>query len=177
MIDESLYEYLQICIIQYLKANKSTHEEVISSLDSLGYRVGYNLCERLSPDTARFTDDINVMKYLCKDYWSAMFNKQIDNLRTNNSGIFVLQDNNFRLLTQMSNDEESLETSQSVAAFTCGLLRGTLANFGYSNIVTADIQSIPCCKFQINIISNRMNINSNASNTSTMPQTAATANK
>ncbi len=110
------------------------------------------------------------MKYLCKEYWSAMFNKQIDNLRTNNSGIFVLQDNNFKLLTQVSNDEESFETSQNVASFTCGLLRGTLANFGYTNIVTADIQSLPCCKFQINIISNRINMTTSSIQTMSKSQ-------
>jgi len=95
------------------------------------------------------------MKYLCKDYWTALFTKQIDNLKTNNSGIFVLQDNNFKLLAQVSNEEQSAEVSQCIVSFACGLLRGTLANFGYSNIVTADVQTLPCCKFNINIISNR----------------------
>jgi len=155
MFDESLYDYLQIGIIQHFKSSSKTTEEIHQSLDSLGYRVGYSLIEKLAPDTVRFTDDISIMKYLCKDYWTALFSKQIDNLRTNNSGIFVLQDNSFRLLAQISNEEESNEVSQLIASFACGLLRGTLANFGYSNVVTADLITLPCCKFTINIISNR----------------------
>lgn len=64
-------------------------------------------------------------------------------------GIFVLQDNNFKLLSQFSYEDQSVEASQNIMAFVCGLLRGTLANLGYSNMVTADIQSLPCCKRHI----------------------------
>jgi len=46
MIEDSLYEYLQISIVQsYKTMNKST-EETQQSLDFLGFRVGYNLIER-----------------------------------------------------------------------------------------------------------------------------------
>lgn len=37
------------------------------------------------PDTNRLTDDITIMKYICKEFWMCLFSKQIDNLRTNNS--------------------------------------------------------------------------------------------
>lgn len=37
------------------------------------------------PDTFRLTDEISVMKYICKEFWISLFTKQIDNLRTNNS--------------------------------------------------------------------------------------------
>jgi hypothetical protein len=37
------------------------------------------------PDTFRLTDDISIMKYICKEFWISLFTKQIDNLRTNNS--------------------------------------------------------------------------------------------
>ncbi len=39
----------------------------------------------MAPENLRMTDDISIMKYLCKDYWTGLFAKQIDNLRTNNS--------------------------------------------------------------------------------------------
>ena len=39
----------------------------------------------MAPDTSRLCDDISVMKYICKEYWTLLFSKQIDNLRTNNS--------------------------------------------------------------------------------------------
>lgn len=46
MIDDSLYEYLQISIVQYYKNSSKSTEEIQQSLDSLGFRVGYNLVER-----------------------------------------------------------------------------------------------------------------------------------
>lgn len=41
------------------------------------------LSRRLTKDTARFKDELDVMKFICKDFWTCVFKKQIDNLRTN----------------------------------------------------------------------------------------------
>ena len=38
---------------------------------------------RFTKETARFKDDLDVMKYICKEFWTALYKKQIDNLRTN----------------------------------------------------------------------------------------------
>lgn len=46
MIDDSLYEYLQLSILQYYKTMNKSPEEIQQSLDYLGYRVGYNLIEK-----------------------------------------------------------------------------------------------------------------------------------
>ena len=37
----------------------------------------------LTKTAPRFKDVLDVVKFICKDYWTAMFGKQIDNLRTN----------------------------------------------------------------------------------------------
>lgn len=77
-------------------------------LESLGYRVGQGLVERyvsvtlpfgggssllftllnsvqprFSRDRPRFNDTLDVIKFLCKDLWSLVFGKNIDNLKTN----------------------------------------------------------------------------------------------
>jgi hypothetical protein len=85
MSDDSLTDYLQISIIQYLNQKNKSSDDIAKSLDNLGFKVGYNLIERMVPDTFRLTDEISVMKYLCKEFWTSLFSKQIDNLRTNNS--------------------------------------------------------------------------------------------
>ena len=36
------------------------------------------------------TDDVSIMKYICKEFWITVYTKQIDNLRTNNSVITIL---------------------------------------------------------------------------------------
>jgi len=89
------------------------------------------------------------MKYICKDFWTAVYKKQIDNLRTNHQGTYVLQDNNFQLLTQMSDGKQYTEDAPKFLAFPSGLIRGALSNLGLTCSVTADVLSMPKCKFQI----------------------------
>lgn len=38
---------------------------------------------RFSKDRPRFNDTLDVIKFLCKDLWSLVFGKNIDNLKTN----------------------------------------------------------------------------------------------
>ncbi|XP_052768088.1 trafficking protein particle complex subunit 6B-like [Mya arenaria] len=89
-------------------------DQCINKLESLGFRIGQSLVERFTKDTARFKDDLDIMKFICKDFWSVVFKKQIDNLRTNHQGVYVLQDNKFRFLTQMSNGKQYMEISPRV---------------------------------------------------------------
>ncbi|XP_067847616.1 trafficking protein particle complex subunit 6b isoform X3 [Heptranchias perlo] len=117
----------------------------------MGFRVGQGLIERFTKDTARFKDELDVMKFICKDFWTSVFKKQIDNLRTNHQGIYVLQDNKFRLLTQMSAGKQYLEHAPKYLAFTCGLVRGALSNLGIKSIVTVEVTAMPACKFQVMI--------------------------
>lgn len=43
---------------------------------------------RFSRDRPRFTDTMDVIKFLCKDLWTILFRKQIDNLKTNHRVCF-----------------------------------------------------------------------------------------
>lgn len=38
---------------------------------------------RFSRDRPRFADTLDMIKFLCKDLWTLVFKKQIDNLKTN----------------------------------------------------------------------------------------------
>lgn len=42
-------------------------------------------------DRPRLGDTLEVVKFLCKDLWQAVFRKQVDNLKTNHRGVYVLQ--------------------------------------------------------------------------------------
>jgi hypothetical protein len=59
---------------------------------------------RFSRDRPRFNDTLDVIKFLCKDLWTLVFKKQIDTLKTNHRGVYVLTDNSFRPLSRMSTD-------------------------------------------------------------------------
>ena len=81
--------------------------------------------------------------------------------------MYVLQDNSFRFLSKASQDRQYLEASPKFVAFTCGLVRGSLANLGnddldddlvlmsdvsgVNTVVTAEVTSMPACKFQVQV--------------------------
>ena len=50
------------------------------------FLVGQRLIERFTKDTARFTDAVEILKTICKDFWTIVFKKQIGNLKTNHQG-------------------------------------------------------------------------------------------
>uniref|UniRef100_A0A8D1UYY0 Trafficking protein particle complex 6A n=1 Tax=Sus scrofa TaxID=9823 RepID=A0A8D1UYY0_PIG len=104
---------------------------------------------RLPRETLAFREELDVLKFLCKDLWVAVFQKQIDSLRTNHQGTYVLQDNSFPLLVRMASGLQYLEEAPKFLAFTCGLLRGTLSTLGIKSLVTASVAALPACKFQV----------------------------
>jgi len=123
----------------------------IEKLESIGYSAGYRIVEKLAREGPKFKDELDLLKFICKDFWGAIFRKQIDNLRTNHQGVYVLQDNSFRFLNRVSADRQYLEASPKFVSLTCGLVRGSLANLGVSAVVTAEITSLPACKFQVQV--------------------------
>lgn len=38
---------------------------------------------RYTMERPRFSDHLEAIKFICKDFWSELFKKQIDNLKTN----------------------------------------------------------------------------------------------
>ncbi|KAL2942291.1 Trafficking protein particle complex subunit 6B [Bienertia sinuspersici] len=161
-------------------------------IEAIGYQVGHQLSERgrlgctdtvtdtrtglgilgelgqwimgYTMERPRFSDHLEAIKFICKDFWSEIFKKQIDNLKTNHRGTFVLQDNRFRWLSHISIDsspespgvsqdgsEATVENKAAQAAsmhlyFPCGIIRGALTNLGIPCAVSADISNLPACK-------------------------------
>ncbi|KAI1321337.1 Trafficking protein particle complex subunit 33 [Mortierella claussenii] len=131
-----------------------TMEAVYYKLEMIGFRVGERLIEKISKDRMRFTDNLDVVKFVCKEVWMFLFKKQIDNLKTNHRGVYVLQDNNFRWFTRMAHEQASDEAMKRITPYLwypCGILRGILSNLGIASSVIPESSSLPACIFQINI--------------------------
>ncbi|MGH0138539.1 UNVERIFIED_CONTAM: hypothetical protein FKN15_072227 [Acipenser sinensis] len=115
MADKSLFEFLHMEMVAYVYKHQSGDNNdqergsALSTLEGLGFRVGQGLIERFTKDAPSFKDDLDAVKFLCKDLWINLFRKQIDNLRTNHQGTYVLQDNKFSLLSQFSNSKQYIE--------------------------------------------------------------------
>jgi len=120
-------------------------------LESLGYRVGQGLVERFSRDRHRFTDTLDVIKFLCKDLWMLVFRKQIDNLKTNHRGVYVLTDNSFKPFSRMSTEAggQAVVRAQPFLWSPCGIIRGALASMGINATVQAESTELPGATFQI----------------------------
>ncbi|CAG8132255.1 unnamed protein product [Penicillium nalgiovense] len=107
--------------------DEEVRETTFFRLESLGYRVGQGLAERFARDRPRFTDNLDVIKFLCKDLWTVLFKKQVDNLKTNHRYLW----------------------------FPCGIIRGALANLGINTTVQAETSDLPGATFQIKTLQPR----------------------
>ncbi|XP_019058998.1 PREDICTED: trafficking protein particle complex subunit 6B isoform X2 [Tarenaya hassleriana] len=121
---------------------------------------------RYTMERPRFNDHLEAIKFICKDFWFEVFKKQIDNLKTNHKGTFVLQDNRFRWLSRVSIDplsgkesedpSKAGESKEELAVsmylyFPCGIIRGALSNLGIPCAVSADISNLPACSFVVRV--------------------------
>mmetsp|Transcript_15999 Transcript_15999/g.46673 ORF Transcript_15999/g.46673 Transcript_15999/m.46673 type:complete len:200 (-) Transcript_15999:251-850(-) len=159
-VAESCLDLLAIEIVHHLIANEAAHEPAGAKFEAIGFSVGQRLAERLSTTRPPFTDTLDVMKFVCKEFWYELYRKQVDNLRTNHRGVYVLQDNRVRWLSRIAPPAGDRSASGSCdpstiapiyAHFPCGLIRGCLATFGIDAVVSAELSSQPACQFTIKI--------------------------
>lgn len=47
----------------------------ITKLETMGFQVEQGLIERFAKDTAKFKDELEIMKSNCKDVWTTVFKK------------------------------------------------------------------------------------------------------
>ncbi|KAM9633323.1 trafficking protein particle complex subunit 6A isoform 1-T1 [Trichechus inunguis] len=114
MADAVLFEFLHTEMVAELWArgpdpSLGGQKTSLSVLEGMGFHVGQALGERLPRDTLAFREELDALKFLCKDMWAAVFQKQMDGLRTNHQGTYVLQDNDFPLLVRMASGLQYLE--------------------------------------------------------------------
>jgi hypothetical protein len=111
-----------------------------------------------STNRPHFTDPLDAIKFLCKDLWTLLFRKQIDNLKTNHRGVYVLTDSAFRPFARISGSpRDTLQNNAVVRAqpylwFPCGVVRGCLAGMGIEAQVQAESAELPGATFQIKSI-------------------------
>ncbi|EDM08194.1 rCG54352, isoform CRA_f [Rattus norvegicus] len=88
MADAVLFEFLHTEMVAELWApdpdpGSGGKKKSLSVLEGLGFRVGQALGERLPRETLAVREELDALKFLCKDLWAAMFQKHMDGLRTN----------------------------------------------------------------------------------------------
>ncbi|VDM16637.1 unnamed protein product [Hydatigera taeniaeformis] len=105
------------------------HATAMHLIENMGYSIGQR-----SIESPRFTSEIEIVKFICRGFWSHLFQKDINTLKTNNT----VRKSNLHSLGCVC-----------ILAFACGLLRGGLSSLGVSCIVNAEIPEIPTCNFPV----------------------------
>ncbi|EUB58163.1 Trafficking protein particle complex subunit 6B [Echinococcus granulosus] len=149
------FEFLFYEIIKYFtnqtKHLSDGHTTAIHLIENMGYRIGQRSIERLTKNSPRFTSEIEIVKFICRGYWSHLFQKDISTLKTNNADVYVLIDSDFPYLTRIEPSQLYNPSVEMILAFACGLLRGGLSSLGVSCIVNAEIPRIPTCHFTVRV--------------------------
>uniref|UniRef100_A0A915PUS4 Uncharacterized protein n=1 Tax=Setaria digitata TaxID=48799 RepID=A0A915PUS4_9BILA len=130
LLDEQLKSVKEV----FIQGNAETR------LEALGYRVGFVLVEKIARDLPRMITELEKMKFLCKEFWTAAFGKQVDNLRTNH-----------QVALHMIEGKQYVEESAVYLAFPCGIVRGALYNLGITSLVTSSVETLPAVKFHVHM--------------------------
>ena len=118
-------------------------EDVFSKLEYMGYQSGLRIVERLARDRPRMREELDVMRFLCREGWELFFNKQVDSLKTDvkTYKTFEVIDKNFLPLQSILNsgNRQYLTLAPRLLAYPSGLIRGLLANLGVNSVINPRI--------------------------------------
>lgn len=106
----------------------------------------FSLALNAANPLARPSTELDTIKFICKELWTAVFRKQIDNLKTNHKGTFVLTDNLFYPLRRCALEAGKMEEARARAApflhFPAGVVRGALKALGLEAEVGCEVAGI-----------------------------------
>jgi trafficking protein particle complex subunit 6 len=152
---------LELLALEYHAYLFRTHDESLTGsedlflkLEATGFEVGKRFCQRAHRDMERLTGQLEVVKFVCRVFWTEVFRKGVDRLQTNNEGVYMLADADFRWLKFVSGarGEDSKALALKYTVFPCGLIRGALAAFDMDATVTADVTAAPKVTFRVSIL-------------------------
>lgn len=101
------------------------------------------------------SESVDAMKFICKDVWSVLFRKQIDNLKTNHKGTYELYENSplwFMYTSPLKNSFKEEPIHNASLEFFSGVIAGVLDTLGYKSDVFGEFLEGNSCRFIVNII-------------------------
>ena len=73
--------------------------------------------------------ELDIMKFVCKEFWMSAFGKSVDKLSTNHQGVYIVQDSKFCTVIALSNGTQYIKESLIYLAFPAGMVRGKILIF------------------------------------------------
>lgn len=160
-VNDSLFRFLLIEMvprtIESSQLQQLTIQQINVKLEMLGYKIGmklnelllYKLNDQLIKNQENLINLLEIMKFICKDFWKLLFKKQINNLRTNHRGTFVLVDSNFKLIEHLHLNHPNFNSYVNYYLyFVDGIIKGVLKSFGINSIISHEI-NFPQVNFNI----------------------------
>lgn len=157
---DSTVEYLILEIVRYYSIGQDL-VAAVHAVETMGFRIGYQLAERLTEGMERMDEPLVKMKFICRDFWTALFGRQAGGLKTNHKGRFVIDDPNLPWLTPLKSslaepsrgaaDGEGPNGSsrQRVAdlyiTLAAGCLKGALFHLNCTCVVSGTSSRTPAC--------------------------------
>lgn len=129
-----------------------SHKNAETRLEAMGFRVGFVLAEKFSKDMSRFANELDRMKFICKEFWISTFGKGVNKLSTNHQGIYIIQDTDFCTLSPFSDGVQYVSDCIPFMALPVGIVRGALDNLGICATVTVHVEKLPSVKFNVQMI-------------------------
>ncbi|CAE7549884.1 Trappc6b [Symbiodinium natans] len=142
-------------------------EQAEAKLRSTGFATGLRLITRLTASKIPITTERMVMKFVCKELWTYLFNKPASRLQVDKQGRYLIQDHAFRWLQSFpvlsadaprsvnstaSQEASVLSELQELTALhlalPCGVLQGALFGLGLERRVAADA-TLPSVTFTV----------------------------
>ncbi|CDW86850.1 UNKNOWN [Stylonychia lemnae] len=123
----------------------TVQQDIYHEIDMIARTLGRKIIDLLIRDIQyKFQTQLDTMKFICTEFWKFTFSKQVDNLRTNNTGTYIFTDEAFKFTGRVSNnDHESKEYKQKIKcyeSFVVGLIIGALMNIGYDKVPIVNTQ-------------------------------------
>lgn len=151
-LDSTIAGGVEVFDSEYLNS-----EDVYYKVEQYGFSIGLRLAEILiyknsNNEILKNLELLNIMKFICRDVWKLIYGKQMDNLRTNHRGTFVLIDNSFKNFNRFDSPidfNDTLNKSKPYLWIPTGIIRGVLKSFGVDSIVTPEITKFPSVSFNI----------------------------
>ncbi|CAM9023565.1 hypothetical protein WICANDRAFT_36745 [Wickerhamomyces anomalus NRRL Y-366-8] len=132
-------------------------EDVNYKIEQYGFSIGLRMAEILiynnsNNEILKNLELLNIMKFVCRDVWKLVYGKQMDNLRTNHRGTFVLIDNSFKNFNRLDSPidfNDTINKSKPYLWIPAGIIRGVLKSFSVESLVTPEITKFPSVSFNI----------------------------
>lgn len=128
--------------------------EIHHRIELYGYQVGRGLAQVFTRNRPRITQQLEIIKFVCRNLWELLFKKQMDNLKTNHRDTYVLVDHNFEFCRRMGTNLSPQNTAKLAFPYLCfpaGIIRGFLHAMGLPATVTVEAPELPMVTFNVRI--------------------------